>query len=203
MCCRLCPVGSDQTPAHSSSNISLGVLTLINIIKKAFACRKNIQNSFWSNLCLFQCLLVSPTLSIYSSHTFLKEPKTAAHDQPAQRASTHLCPQVLPIFARRVSSTSTKGKPHLNLNNSASLLFPRIKTRGVGLHRKSEPQKPGRAPFGPAGDARAPLPPGPARPSPTADPRPQAGPRAGEAGEGRAGPSARQQHEIHSLIGIL
>ncbi|XP_045419120.1 uncharacterized protein LOC123646338 [Lemur catta] len=91
---------------------------------------------------------------------FYKNPQmTASVTSHAQRASTHLCPQVLPICARRVSSTSTKGKPHLNLNNSASLLFVRIKTtRGVGLHRKLEPQKPGRAPFRTESDAGAPPP---------------------------------------------
>lgn len=106
------------------------------------------------NVCQFRDIITSlPTLAHKSCR------RTKEYDQAAQKASTHLCPQVLPIFARRVSSTSTKGKPHLNVNNSASLLFPRIKTtRGVGLHRKLEPQKPGSLLSGTARDAPAPPP---------------------------------------------
>jgi hypothetical protein len=127
---------------------------------------------------------------------FHKRPqKTAEYEQPAQRASTHLCPQVLPIFARRVSSTSMKGKPHLNLNNSASLLFPRIKTtRSVGLHRKLEPQKPGRAPFRPARVAPAPPPAQVlgAAPPPRQDPRIPIG-------SSSPGDGGRAQRPFHSF----
>lgn len=111
--------------------------------------------------------VICACLSVCHSHDIITIPPTLVHKSAEDRriwpggtkGSTHLCPQVLPIFARRVSSTSTKGKPHLNLNNSASLLFPRIKTRrGMEMHRKLEPQKPGSLLSGTASDAPAPPP---------------------------------------------